>query len=143
LASAWVFPERAKPVAKARAARRLKGRPRNLRSHRLRSAGIPESVVSSLAVGSLSTFITVIHLHGCSILQLDANKEAQLQLLPQERVLNVKPCWETIPDEDRVELLSVDLNDLRLRAIDLADKAKKQAGQTLCYGFVVHHTGCI
>ncbi|KAL0025091.1 hypothetical protein WJX79_008079 [Trebouxia sp. C0005] len=59
--------------------------------------------------------------------QLDANKEAQLQLLPQERVLNVKPCWETIPDEDRVELLSVDLNDLRLRAIDLADKAKKQA----------------
>jgi len=35
------------------------------------------------------------------------------------------------------------LNDLRLRAIDLADKAKKQAGQTLCYGFVVHHTGCI
>ncbi|DBA96032.1 TPA: hypothetical protein ACH3X1_001533 [Trebouxia sp. C0004] len=59
--------------------------------------------------------------------QLDANKEAQLQLLPQERVLNVKPCWETIPDEDRVELLSIDLNDLRLRAIDLADKAKKQA----------------
>lgn len=59
--------------------------------------------------------------------QLDANKEAQLQLLPQERVLNVKPCWETIPDEDRVELLSVDLDDLRLRAIDLADKAKKQA----------------
>jgi len=141
-ASAWVFPERAKPVAKARAARRLKGRPRNLRSHRLRSADIPESAVSSLAVGSLSTFVPVIHLHDCSALQLDANKEAQLQLLPQERVLNVKPCWETIPDEDRVELLSVDLNDLRLRAIDLADKAKKQAGQISCHGCAASHTGC-
>ena len=49
--------------------------------------------------------------------------------MPQERVLNVKPRWETIPDEERVALLSVDLNDLRLRALDLADKAKKQAGQ--------------
>ncbi len=141
-ASAWVFPERAKPVAKARAARRLKGRPKNLKSHRLRSADIPESAVSLLAVGGLPTFVTVIHLHGCSALQLDANKEAQLQLLPQERVLNVKPCWETIPDEDRVELLSVDLNDLRLRAIDLADKAKKQAGQISYHACAAHHTGC-
>ena len=64
--------------------------------------------------------------------QLDPNKEAQLQLLPQERVLNVKPCWENIPDEQRVELLSVDLSDLKLRAIDLADKTKKQAGQSCC-----------
>lgn len=61
-------------------------------------------------------------------LQLDHTKEAQLQLLPQDRVQNVKPCWETIPDEQRVDLLSVDLNELKLRADDLAEKAKKQAG---------------
>ena len=61
--------------------------------------------------------------------QLDSNKEGQLQLLPQERVQNVKPCWETIPDEQRVELLSVDLTELKIRADDLADKAKKQAGE--------------
>lgn len=63
-------------------------------------------------------------------LQLDPNKEAQLQLMPQERVQNVKPCWETVPDEQRVELLSVALDELRLRAEDLAEKAKKQAGET-------------
>lgn len=61
-------------------------------------------------------------------LQVDPTKEAQLQLLPQERVQNVKPCWETIPDEQRVELLSVDLNELKVKADDLAEKAKKQAG---------------
>ena len=60
---------------------------------------------------------------------MDLNKDLQLQLLPQERVQNVKPCWETIPDEQRVELLSVDLNELKLRADDLAEKAKKQAGR--------------
>lgn len=59
---------------------------------------------------------------------MDPTKEAQLQLLPQERVQNVKPCWETIPDEQRVELLSVDLNELKVKADDLAEKAKKQAG---------------
>ena len=63
-------------------------------------------------------------------MQLDFNKEAQLQLMPQERVQNVKPCWETVPDEERVELLSVDLSELRIRADDLAEKAKKQAGQS-------------
>ena len=61
--------------------------------------------------------------------QVDPTKEAQLQLLPQERVQNVKPCWETIPDEQRMELLSVDLTELKLRADDLAEKAKKQAGK--------------
>lgn len=63
--------------------------------------------------------------------QVDPTKEAQLQLLPQERVQNVKPCWETIPDEQRVQLLSVDLTELKLRADDLAEKAKKQAGRSI------------
>ena len=61
-------------------------------------------------------------------LQLDANKEAQLQLLPQERVLNVKPSWAQTSNETRVDLLSISLEQLRLKAIDLADKAQKQAG---------------
>lgn len=61
-------------------------------------------------------------------MQLDPNKEAQLQLLPQERVLNVKPCWATTDDEGRVELLSITLAELKVRAIDLAEKARKQAG---------------
>ena len=60
--------------------------------------------------------------------QLDPNREAQLQLLPQERVQNVKPCWATISDEERVQVLSISLEELRLRAIDLAEKARKQAG---------------
>ena len=62
------------------------------------------------------------------LMQLDPNKEAQLQLLPQDRVLNVKPCWATTSTEGRVELLSISLEELRLRAIDLAEKARKQAG---------------
>ena len=61
-------------------------------------------------------------------LQLDPNREAQLQLLPQERVQNVKPCWATISDEERVQVLSISLEELRLRGIDLAEKARKQAG---------------
>lgn len=71
-------------------------------------------------------------------LQVDPTKEAQLQLLPQERVQNVKPCWETIPDEQRVELLSVDLNELKVRADDLAEKSKKQAGRNTSFPL----TGC-
>lgn len=64
---------------------------------------------------------------------MDPSKDLQLQLSPQERIQNVKPYWETIPDEQRVELLSIDLNDLKLRANDLAEKAKKQAGRRISW----------
>lgn len=87
------------------------------------------------AKGIVTAVLLVRHaLKICDILlvmQLDANKEAQLQLLPQDRVLNVKPCWATTSNEGRVELLSISLEELRLKAIDLAEKARKQAGM-LC-----------
>lgn len=52
-------------------------------------------------------------------------------------MLNVKPCWATTSDEGRVELLSITLEELKLRALDLAEKARKQAGM-LPVSLVIH-----
>ena len=52
-----------------------------------------------------------------------------MQLLLHERMSIVMSYWESLSDEQRMELLSVDLSDLRLRAAKLADKAKKHAGK--------------
>ena len=56
----------------------------------------------------------------------EAGKDAS-QLLPQERVSAVKPLWEILPQTERVELLTVDLESLRARAKQLAEAAR-QAG---------------
>ena len=55
-----------------------------------------------------------------------------MQLLPHERMSIVESYWKSLSDEQRVELLSVDLSDLRVRAARLADKARKRAGQDAC-----------
>ncbi len=136
------LPRKGKAGSKSKSSKKTEGKTKEPKKPQTQVSWHTSECSCLTCCWQLVHFIIVTHLHGCSILQLDANKEAQLQLLPQERVLNVKPCWETIPDEDRVELLSVDLNDLRLRAIDLADKAKKQAGQISCHGCAASHTGC-
>lgn len=63
--------------------------------------------------------------------QMDPSKDLQLQVLPQERIQTVKLYWETVPDKQRVNLLSIDLNELKLRADDLAEKVTKQAGRRI------------
>jgi hypothetical protein len=47
----------------------------------------------------------------------------------------VRPFWETLTQEERVQLLSISLDDLRVRAKDLTARMRKQAGveiQTTC-----------
>jgi hypothetical protein len=52
----------------------------------------------------------------------------EVQLPPQERVAAVRPFWETLTQEQRVALLSIDLEELRGRAKDVAARQRRQAG---------------
>ena len=52
----------------------------------------------------------------------------EMQLPPQERVAAVRPFWETLTQEQRVQLLSIDLDDLQARAKDVAARQRKQDG---------------
>ncbi|KAK9806100.1 hypothetical protein WJX72_001362 [[Myrmecia] bisecta] len=49
------------------------------------------------------------------------------QLPPQERVQAVRPFWETQSHEQRVDLLSIDIDELRARAKELTIRQQKQA----------------
>ena len=46
----------------------------------------------------------------------------------QERVAAVKPFWETLPQDERGKILSVNVAELRQKAAELAERLRKQAG---------------
>ena len=47
-----------------------------------------------------------------------------------ERMAKVKPFWESVPQEDRLDLVSIPLTELKQRAADnCARKRKQQGGQ--------------
>ena len=52
----------------------------------------------------------------------------EAQLPPQERVQAVRPFWETLTQEQRVQLLSLSLEDLRAKAADVTARLKRQSG---------------
>jgi hypothetical protein len=54
--------------------------------------------------------------------------QEELQVLPQERVMAVRPFWERVQPEDRPELLTLDVADLRARAAVLTERYQKLAG---------------
>ena len=58
--------------------------------------------------------------------QDDARQEVALP--PQDRVLAVRPFWETVPQEERVQLLSLSLEELRVRAEELTQRQLKEHG---------------
>ena len=64
----------------------------------------------------------------CNDVQLDPKQETEVQLEPQERIQNVKPYWASLSDEEGVQVLSISLEELRLRAYDMTENARKQAG---------------
>ena len=47
---------------------------------------------------------------------------------PQERVAQVRPYWETLSHEERVDLLTLDVEFLRQRANEVTAKAQKALG---------------
>ena len=49
-------------------------------------------------------------------------------LPPQDRVLAVRPFWETVPQEERVALLSLGLEELRVRAEEITQRQLKEHG---------------
>lgn len=57
------------------------------------------------------------------------------QQSPQERVALVRPYWETLSHEERVKLLTIDLEGVRARAKQLAEAARQQAGEIKCHRF--------
>ena len=60
-----------------------------------------------------------------SLLQEDGR---EVQLPPQERVAAVRPFWETLTQEDRVELLSITVEDLQARSKEVVARLRRQAG---------------
>ena len=65
------------------------------------------------------------------------------QVLPQERIAKVRPFWETVPQEERLNLLSIPLSELKQRAAEVgARQRKEQGGQaaSTC-GLVVQQWG--
>ena len=73
-----------------------------------------------------------------ALLHMNCNMQAhdQLQIPSEERMAMVKAWGESISNEQRMELLNVDLSELKLRAAELAGEAKKYAGQTFVNTFV-------
>ncbi len=51
------------------------------------------------------------------------------QQSPQDRVSLVRPLWETLAQDVRSELLTIDLDTVRARAKMLAEAARVQAGE--------------
>jgi hypothetical protein len=51
-----------------------------------------------------------------------------LQLSPQERIQAVKPFWEALPQEERIQVLTLSLDNLKSRAKEIVDRQRKQAG---------------
>ena len=69
--------------------------------------------------------------------QDDARQEVVLP--PQDRVLAVRPFWETVAQEERVKLLSLSLEELRARAEELTQRALKEQGALSgCAGSEAH-----
>lgn len=62
-----------------------------------------------------------------SVSSQEGSKEPQLT--PQERVDSVRTLWESLSQEERSQLLSVDLQTLKERAKQLADAVRHQAGE--------------
>lgn len=52
----------------------------------------------------------------------------EAQLPPQERVQAVRPFWETLTQEERVQLLSLSIEELRAKACDVTARLKRQSG---------------
>ncbi|KAK9858798.1 hypothetical protein WJX84_002839, partial [Apatococcus fuscideae] len=48
------------------------------------------------------------------------------QVPPQERVALVRPYWETLSHEQRVDLLTLDVEFLHQRAVEVTTKTQKQ-----------------
>ncbi|GLI67376.1 hypothetical protein VaNZ11_011557 [Volvox africanus] len=55
------------------------------------------------------------------------NTKDLTQQSPQERVTLVRPLWETLTQEERIKLLSINLDSVRARAKQLAEAARQQA----------------
>eukprot|EP00884_Botryococcus_braunii_P009363 jgi/Botrbrau1/18428/Bobra.0072s0020.2 len=51
----------------------------------------------------------------------------ELQGPPQERIAAVRPFWASLPQEKRIEVLTLSLEDLRARAKEITDRQRKQA----------------
>ena len=77
------------------------------------------------------TMKSALSLYRCAYLaalfvQNDAVRE--VQLTPQERVDAVRSMWEALPQEERVKLLSVEVEALRSRAKQLTEAMRQQQG---------------
>ena len=64
------------------------------------------------------------------------SREAQLP--PQERVQAVRPFWETLTQEQRVQLLSLSIQELRAKAADVTARLKRQCGAPAAHSSSQH-----
>lgn len=62
----------------------------------------------------------------------------EIQGPPQERIAAAKPFWEGLTQEQRVEILTISIDDLRNRAKEITERLRKQAG-TVLYPFATRY----
>lgn len=65
------------------------------------------------------------------VLQKEEVKDGTVLLNPAERVAAVRPMWEQKPHNDRVQLLTVDLETLKQQAKAAAEKQRANEGVQL------------
>lgn len=73
-----------------------------------------------------------------ALLQQDTSKDVPYS--PQERVDAVRPFWESLSQEERVKLLTIDLTALRERARQVTETARQQAGEARSQNQYQHHS---
>lgn len=84
-----------------------------------------------------ATTFGFVLLHTCYILCVDTNMQCtqeeprEAQLPPQERVQAVRPFWETLTQEQRVQLLSLSIDELRAKAAEVTARLRRQTGVLL------------
>lgn len=64
----------------------------------------------------------------CATVLSRLSLQDEIQALPQERIAAVRPFWETVSKEERAQLLTLNVEDLRERAAMLTERYQKQAG---------------
>jgi len=99
----------------------------------------PPVLLNCAAYLFIRTVKVSVALNALSLVQEDGR---EVQLPPQERVAAVRPFWETLTQEQRVELLSISVDELRTRAKDVVARLRKQAGEYCTECNVLMTSGC-
>lgn len=59
----------------------------------------------------------------------DMQNEPPSQVPPKAKVAQVRPYWDTLSNEQQVDLLTLDLDFLHQQAVEVTSRSQKQLGE--------------